>query len=187
MEERGKEEKKGRERVQKRRNGKEESKDKESEIVSLEKSTSQFAWRLCWCLLLQSCSFRRWWSSMIRETAIKKLSWRQPKGPLTDEWMKIWYNGMLFSRKKERYWVICSDVDEPRDCHTEWSKSEREKQVSYTNTYMWNLEKWYGWTYLQGRNRDAEVENGWVDMEGGEVAGTNWETEMEVRAPPCVK
>ena len=22
-------------------------------------------------------------------------------------------------------------------------ESEREKQVSYVNTYMWNLEKWY--------------------------------------------
>ena len=23
------------------------------------------------------------------------------------------------------------------------SKSEREKQISYINAYMWNLEKWY--------------------------------------------
>ena len=35
------------------------------------------------------------------------------------------------------------DVDGPRDCHTERSKSEREKQISHINTYMWNLEKWY--------------------------------------------
>ena len=32
-------------------------------------------------------------------------------------------------------------------------KSEGEKQISYINTYMWNPEKWYRWTYLQGRNR----------------------------------
>ena len=24
-------------------------------------------------------------------------------------------------------------------CHTEWSKSEREKQILYANTYIWNL------------------------------------------------
>ena len=24
----------------------------------------------------------------------------------------------------------------PRDCHTEWSKSKREKQISYINTYV---------------------------------------------------
>ena len=39
--------------------------------------------------------------------------------------------------------VICIDVDEPRVCHREWSKSEREKQILYVNAYMWNLEKWY--------------------------------------------
>ena len=29
--------------------------------------------------------------------------------------------------KKKRNWVVCSEVDGPRVCHTEWSKSEREK------------------------------------------------------------
>ena len=26
-------------------------------------------------------------------------------------------------------------MDGPRDCHTEWTKSEREKQILYINTY----------------------------------------------------
>ena len=56
------------------------------------------------------------------------------------------YNGILLSHKKEGIWVICRDVDGPRDCHTEWSKSEREKQISYIKTYMWSLEKRYRWT-----------------------------------------
>ena len=51
------------------------------------------------------------------------------------------YNGILLSHKKKRNWVICSDVDGPRDCHTKWSKSEREKQILYANTYIQNLEK----------------------------------------------
>ena len=29
----------------------------------------------------------------------------------------------------------------PRDCHTEWSKSDRERQISYDIAYMWNLKK----------------------------------------------
>ena len=29
------------------------------------------------------------------------------------------YNGILLSHKKEQNWIICSDVDEPRVCHTE--------------------------------------------------------------------
>ena len=51
------------------------------------------------------------------------------------------YNGILFSHKKKRNWVICSEVDGPRVHHTEWSKWEREKQILYTNTYIWNLKK----------------------------------------------
>ena len=29
----------------------------------------------------------------------------------------------------------------PRVCHTEGSTSEREKQIPYANTYIWNLKK----------------------------------------------
>ena len=32
---------------------------------------------------------------------------------------------------------------------------------------MWNLEKWYRRTYLQGRSRDADAEDGFVDMVEG--------------------
>ena len=39
--------------------------------------------------------------------------------------------------------AICSDMDGPRDCHTERSKSDRERQISYGIAYMWNLKKWY--------------------------------------------
>ena len=66
-------------------------------------------------------------------------------------------NGILLSHEKEQNWVICRDVNGPRGCHTEWSKSEREKQISYINTYIWNLEEWYWWTCLQGRNRDTDI------------------------------
>ena len=27
----------------------------------------------------------------------------------------------------------------PRDYHTKWSKSDRERQISYDITYMWRL------------------------------------------------
>ena len=76
------------------------------------------------------------------------------------------YNGILLSHKKERNWVICRDVDGPRDCHTEWSKSEREKQILHINTYMWTLEKCYRWSYWQSRNRDTDVENKRMDTKG---------------------
>ena len=49
------------------------------------------------------------------------------------------YNGILLSHKKEQNWIICRDVDGPRNCHSEGSKSEREKQILHMNAYMWNL------------------------------------------------
>ena len=81
------------------------------------------------------------------------------------------YNGILLSHKKEENWVICRDVDGPRDWHIEWSKSEREKQILYISAYLWNLEKWYRWTGLQGRNRDTDLENKRMDTKGGEGGG----------------
>ena len=34
-------------------------------------------------------------------------------------------------------WVSWIEVDEPRAYYIEWSKTEREKQVSYTNIYIY--------------------------------------------------
>ena len=81
------------------------------------------------------------------------------------------YNGILLSHKKERNSVICWDVDGSRDCHTQWSKSEREKQISYINACMCNLEKWYRWTGLQARSWDTDVENKRMDTKGGKPHG----------------
>ena len=50
-------------------------------------------------------------------------------------------------------------MDGPRDCLTEWSKSDRERQISYDIAYMYNLKKWYKWTYLQNRSWVTDVEN----------------------------
>ena len=51
------------------------------------------------------------------------------------------YNGTWFSHKKKRNWVIFSEVSGPRVCHTEWSKSEREKQILYANVYIYRESK----------------------------------------------
>ena len=29
----------------------------------------------------------------------------------------------------------------PRDCHPEWSKSDREGEIPYDTLYMWNLKR----------------------------------------------
>ena len=78
-------------------------------------------------------------------------TWKQPKCPLTDEWIKkMWctcvrthahthththtHTGILLSHKKEWNNVICSNMDGPRDYHTKWSKSDKDKyfMISFT-------------------------------------------------------
>ena len=52
--------------------------------------------------------------------------------------------------------------------------SQRGKLVLHINAYMWNLEKWYWWTCLQGRDRDEGLRmvmwteqgrEGWDELE----------------------
>ena len=82
-------------------------------------------------------------------------TWKQPRCPSTDEWIrKLWYIHTMeyySAIKKEHIWVSSNEVDEPGAYYTEWSKSERERQILYFNTYIWNLERWYQRSYMQGR------------------------------------
>ena len=88
--------------------------------------------------------------------------WKQPKCPSTDEWIKMWYIYTMeyySAIKKEWNNAICSNMDGPRDYHTKWNKSERERQNLYDITSMWNLKKWYKCIYLQNWNRLIDIEN----------------------------
>ena len=73
-------------------------------------------------------------------------TWKQPRSPSTDEWIKkLWYIYTMeyysvIKRNKfesvEVRWmtlesVICSEV------------THKEENLSYSNAYTWNLEKWY--------------------------------------------
>jgi len=57
-------------------------------------------------------------------------------------------NVILSSYKKEHIWVSSSEVDEDRVYYTEWSKSERERQILYINSCIQNLKRWYQWSYI---------------------------------------
>ena len=48
---------------------------------------------------------------------------------------------------------------------SEVSQTEKDK-YRMVITYMWNLKKWYKWTYLQNRNRVTDVENKLIVAKG---------------------
>ena len=64
-------------------------------------------------------------------------------------------------------------MDGSRDYCTKWSKPKRERQISYDIPYMWNLKKWYKWTYLQDRNRPTDIENKLLVTKGENRGGIN--------------
>ena len=74
-------------------------------------------------------------------------TWKQPKCPSTDEWIKkMWYiYRMEYYSATERYQIV-SFVETWMDLETviqsEVSQKEK-KQISYINADMWNLENWY--------------------------------------------
>ena len=50
----------------------------------------------------------------------------------TGEWIrKMWYVYVMeyYSAIKEWNNTICSNMDGPRDCYTEWNKSDRERHI----------------------------------------------------------
>ena len=77
--------------------------------------------------------------------------WKQHRCPLTKEWTKeMWYrcicgihihthNGISLSHKKEWNNTICSNMDEPGDNYTKWSKSDKDKY--HMISLLWSLRK----------------------------------------------
>ena len=71
-------------------------------------------------------------------------TWKQPRCPLTDEWIKkLWYIYTM-----EYYPAIKKNAFE--SVPMRWMNLEpvaqsevTERQISYINAYIWNLEKWY--------------------------------------------
>ena len=68
-------------------------------------------------------------------------TWKQPRCPSTDEWIrKLWYIYTM-----EYYSAIEKNTLESvlmRWMKLEPIKPERKTPIQYTNTYIWNLERW---------------------------------------------
>ena len=66
------------------------------------------------------------------------------------------------------------DGPRDRDDHTKWSKPDREKQILYDITYMWNLKNNTNECICKTET-DSDIENKLVVTEGERGGGTNWE------------
>ena len=57
-------------------------------------------------------------------------------------------------------------MDETEAYYREWSKPERKTLIQYINAYIWNLERWQQWPYMQDSKRDTDVKNRLLDSVG---------------------
>jgi len=87
------------------------------------------------------------------------------------------HSGILLSHKKEHIWVSSDEVDEPRAYYIEWSRPER--QISHINAYIWKLERWYWWSYMQGSKGDTDIMNRLLDSVGEGEGGMIWQNSTE--------
>ena len=55
------------------------------------------------------------------------------------------------------------------------------------HAHIWSVEKWYWWTYLQGRSGDTDIENWLVDTAGEGESGMNGESCVNIYALFCVR
>ena len=72
-------------------------------------------------------------------------TWKQPKCPLTDEWIKkkwymctMEYYSDIKRNETESFVVMWMGLESVIRSEV----SEREKQILHINAYVWNLEKW---------------------------------------------
>ena len=73
-------------------------------------------------------------------------TWKQPKCPSTDEWIKkMWhiYTMEYYSaiKRNEIELFVVRWMDLASVIQSEVSQKEKNKQILYANTYIWNLRK----------------------------------------------
>ena len=65
---------------------------------------------------------------------------------MTGDWIKMWHTNTMDyynynGHNKEWNITICNNMDRPGGCYAKWNGSDRERQMPYDFTYMWNLKK----------------------------------------------
>ena len=73
-------------------------------------------------------------------------TWKQPRCPSADRWIrKLWYIYTMeyySAIKKNSFASALMRWMKLEPIITELNKSERNIPIQYTNTYIWNLERW---------------------------------------------
>ena len=111
-------------------------------------------------------------------------TWKQPRCPSTDEWMKqLWYIHTM-----EYYSVIKRNTFESglmRWINLEPIIQSKVSQKETNITYIWNLERWYRWIHLLGSNGNTETTDLWTRSGTNGGGGTSGESSMDTYILTC--
>ena len=111
-------------------------------------------------------------------------TWKQPKCPSTEEWIKMWYICTMEYYSAIKRNEIGSFVETRMDPETviQSAVSQKEKNKYRILTYICGIWKnWYRRSYLQNRNRDTDIENKHMDTKGERGGGgMNWEIGTDI-------
>ena len=88
-------------------------------------------------------------SSIVYNSQDIEATWIPINGWMNEEDMVYIYHGILLSHKKEWDYAICSNMDEPRDYHSE----VRQRETNIWHPIYGEIYKNVKWSYLQNRNR----------------------------------
>ena len=117
------------------------------------------------------------WSTVFNSQDIEATYMSTDRGVDKEDVVHI-YNGILLSHKKEQHNAICSNMNGPRDSHTEWSKTYRERQISYDIAYMWNLKNNGTDELIYKREIKSQMWKTNLRLPGGK--GINWEIGIDI-------
>ena len=89
-------------------------------------------------------------------------TWKQPKCPLTDEWIKkMWYIYTIeyySAIKKNEKNTICSNKEGPRGYYTKWNKRKRKTNTVWYQLYVKSKIQ-HKWTHLQNKKTHGQGEH----------------------------
>ena len=115
-------------------------------------------------------------------------TWKQPKCPSTEEEINMWSRNTkeyYLAIKKEWKNAISSNMDGSRDCHTKWSKSDKDKYIPHMCNLILKSDKMYLFT----KQKELQILKTILQLLKGKYSegGIKQELGMNLHTPLCIK
>ena len=125
----------------------------------------------------------------------KAKTWKQPKCPSSNEWIKMWYAHMMEYHSTIEKSEIMPFAAIRMDLEMSEVLNKTAKDKYHIISLMWNLKKWYKWIYLQtdpqnklkgkGGRDELEINRYTLQFSRSVVPDSLWPHGLQHARPPC--